>query len=142
MKTKLHPPRVSVLFGVVAAVLLVGTVWQYWDTSAQTRSELPAHTLSLSIQGESTLQLDPPGAALESAGSDQDHPQGTQVELSAVLEERWVSHEWTGDLEAFQSSTGTIMDRSKSVTAAFALKAVCRYDFNDTLTISKRHCFL
>ncbi|HKQ75856.1 MAG TPA: pectinesterase family protein [Blastocatellia bacterium] len=70
----------------------------------------PGFTLSLSTQGQGTIQSSPSGPA---------HPAGTVVQLTAIPAAGWQFSGWNGDLTGNANPATIVMNSPKSVTAIF-----------------------
>jgi pectate lyase/pectin methylesterase-like acyl-CoA thioesterase len=100
----------------------IGAIATAEDTDrALLRSYLPltsllanaGFTLSLSAQGQGTIQ------SIPSASAGPAYPAGTVVQLTAVPAEGWRFSNWSGDLAAAANPATIVMNSPKSVTAIF-----------------------
>lgn len=73
-------------------------------------SEIPQYTLTVNVNGEGSVALDPSGGT---------YYQGTEVELEAVAVSGWEFSGWSGALTGDTNPTTIIMDGDKTVTATF-----------------------
>jgi hypothetical protein len=70
----------------------------------------PEYTLSVTVNGQGTIDLDPPGGIYE---------EETQVSLTANSGFGWYFTKWEGDLSGSVNPSTILMNRNKSVTAIF-----------------------
>jgi hypothetical protein len=70
----------------------------------------PQCTLTVSVEGQGVVELDPPGGTYEC---------GTNVELWADAAEGWYFDRWEGALSGATNPETLIVDEDKSVTAVF-----------------------
>ncbi|MFO8109770.1 MAG: S8 family serine peptidase, partial [Thermoplasmata archaeon] len=73
------------------------------------------YTLTVNIDGDGTVDVDPDQAEYE---------EGTSVELTATPASGWEFVEWTGDATGTSSTTTVTMDDDKTVTAVFETEQV------------------
>ncbi len=83
--------------------------------------EIPAYELVVEIDGEGEVVIEP---------EREEYEEGTEVTLTAVPDEGWHFHEWTGDHESAEEEITIVMDDHKYLTAQFL-----RDEFNLTIEI-------
>lgn len=79
-------------------------------TAVFTEIAVQQHTLTVTIQGSGTVDLNPPGGIYD---------EGSQVQLTANPASGWAFSAWTGDAGGAAGSITVTMDSDKSVTATF-----------------------
>jgi hypothetical protein len=70
------------------------------------------YTLTVNIDGQGTVALDPPGGT---------YPSGTSVQLTASAATGWHFDHWSGDLSGSANPATIVMNSNKTVTATFGL---------------------
>ena len=80
-------------------------------TISATFYDMPPVALNVTIVGNGSVALDPPGGSYEA---------GTEVELTATPDTGWYFTGWSGALSGTASPTTLVMDTAKNVTATFA----------------------
>ncbi len=68
--------------------------------------------LTVSVQGQGTVTLNPPGGT---------YPQGTSVQMTAGSEAPWQFVRWEGDVTGSTNPASVVMNSAKGVTAVFAI---------------------
>jgi len=90
------------------------------DDSVQ--ASLPIYALTVTVVGQGSVTLDPPGGSYE---------EGSTVQLTAVPAEGWQFDGWSGAVTGTDLTQTILMDAAKSVTATFSQIPLEQY----TLTI-------
>lgn len=76
------------------------------------------YTLGVTVEGEGTVTLDPPGGTYDA---------GTSVKLTATPEAGWRFARWKGDAGGTSATTAVTMTRNRSITAVFEPDTPVRY---------------
>jgi|GEM_PF-2307197 len=80
------------------------------DKELTAHFEIKTYVLDVEIVGEGTVDVEP---------EREEYEEGTEVTLTAVPDEGWHFHEWTGDAEGTEEEITIVMDDDKEITAVF-----------------------